>query len=621
MTQMPDDHAVAVFDAAARLIRLGPGFAALLAPDRAPPAPGASLAEVVAALAGGDAAPDARTTGMLLRHLADGRADDLAGGGRTFEIALAPGDRGETRLRVADVTRERHLQRSAARRDALLRLLGDLETAALAGGDPADAIGEALDRLMRLCECHAGLVGELRRLPGGTFAPTAIAARGAWVEAFAAPPPPVLLRAFDRLAPTAAEAGPETAGLGHTVILPVAGRGRPVGMIALSGRAEPFDDDLVDCLAAAPPALALLLSLRTQRQRRAQATRDLRASRGQVRAIFDTIREGAVIASASGTVVGFNAAAEGMFGWAVAEVLGRPFADLLADAATPERLFAEGDGRRREIAARTRDGRVFPAEVSVSRVAVDGEPLYVAILQDITERKRVERMQSELIATVGHDLRAPLTSLLGALRLVNGGALGGEKARGMLDIAERNGRRLMRLITDLLDLERINAGAIAFRPQPCDLGAALRQCVENHRPLTEAKGVRVVWSLPEGPLEIEADADRLAQIATNVFANAVRFSPEGGEIAVRVVEADDALRVEIADRGPGIPQDFLPVMFDRFRRAAAPAPDAAAEGSGLGLSIVRALAELHGGRVGAVSPPGQGATVYFELPRKTVRKS
>lgn len=624
MTLPPDDDAVAVFDAGARLIRLAPGFAAMLAPGRTPPAPGAPLADVVAALIGGPSAPGESATPMLLRHLGGGRPEEIDGAGRSFEIALAPGRDGETRLRVVDVTRERRLHDGARRRETMQHLLVDVVRGALAGGDSAVAIGDCLDRLMRLCDCHAGIVAELRRLPSGAFEPVPLAARGGWVEAFAGPPPPVLLRAFDTLAPARADAGLETGDLGPTAVLPALDRGRLVAFVGLSARARPFDDDLMDCLAAAPAIVALLLSLRTHRRRRAQATRDLRASRGQVRAIFDTIREGAVIASAAGTVVGFNAAAERMFGFSPSEVLGRPFADLLAEAANPAALFAEGDGRRREISAKMRDGRTFPAELSVSRVAVDGEPLYVAILQDITERKRVARMQAELVTTVGHDLRSPLTAILGALRLVAGGAVDAEKSRDMLAIAERNGRRLMRLITDLLDLERIDAGMIAFRPAPCDLGAVLRQCVEGHRPLTEAKGLRVAWDLPAEPLGVEGDADRLAQIVTNILANAVRFSPEGGEIAIRATCGGDRVRVAISDRGPGIPADFLPVMFDRFRQVTHRAPRSgadAAEGSGLGLSIVRALVELHGGRVGALSPPGAGATVYFELPRKTLRKS
>lgn len=595
MTLPPDDGAVAVFDADARLIRLAPGFAALRPAGTPLPAPGASLAEVVAALA--------------------------ESGTSTFALARAAGPGGELRLGLAETARTPCACKSAARREAMLRLLVDLQRAATSGTDSGTALTDGLERLMRLCECRAGVVAELRRRASGRIEPVMIAARGTWTAAFSAPPPPVLLRALDTLAPVAAEAGPETFGLGHTLVLPVIDRARPVGLIALSDRTEPFDDDLKACVAAAPAIVALLLSLRTHRQRRAKATRDLRASRGQVRAIFENIREGAVIASASGAIVGFNAAAERMFGCTLDAVLGRPFADRIADAATPEQLHAESDCRRREILARKSDGQTFPAEVSVSRVAVDGGPLYIAIFQDITERKRVARAQSELIASVGHDLRTPLTAILGALRLVNGGNLTAEKSREMLGIAERNGRRLMRLITDLLDLERINAGMIAFLPAPYDLAAVLRQCVENQHPLTEAKGLRIAWALPEAPLEIVGDADRLAQVATNILANAVHFSPEGGEITIRATGGEDTVRVEISDQGPGIPPDFLPVMFDRFRQVNTRARRDGSEGSGLGLSIVRALVELHGGRVGAVSPPGAGATVYFELPRKTLRKS
>ncbi len=192
----------------------------------------------------------------------------------------------------------------------------------------------------------------------------------------------------------------------------------------------------------------------------------------------------------------------------------------------------------------------------------------------------------------------------------------------MLGIAERNGRRLMRLITDLLDLERINAGMIAFAPVPIDLGAVLRQAVDNQRPLTEAKALTVDWQLPEQPLWTLGDPDRLAQIATNIFANAVHFSPPDGTVTIRASHAEGAIRIAFTDQGPGIPADFLPVMFDRFQQVANRVHrirHADATGSGLGLSIVRALVEMHGGRVGATSPPGSGATVYFDLPCETAK--
>lgn len=614
-----DGGDIAEFDAEGRLIGMSNRFARLIAQGRARPKPGTPLADVVAALIGGTTTDPTPT---IMRHLksreGQGGEDILAEGRRVLHIGLSTEADGRTRLTVLDVTRERQHGTSTTRRDDMLRLITAAQAGALADSDAAPR--QLLDRLIRLADCHAGLIVELLADTQGFLSAVPLAARGAWEQAFDALPPPILLRALDTLAPVRAESGAETPGLGHTAVLPVFDGDRVVGLIALSGRAMPFDDDLMACLAAAPPTLALLLSLKASRRRSHQTARDLRASRSQVQTIFDTISDGVLIFSSSGMVVGVNAAAERLFGVSLSDALGGPASDFLPD----DNLlgFAEPTAMatRREILARRVDGRTFPAEVSISRVAVEDDPLYVAILRDISERKRVSRVQSELIATVGHDLRTPLTSILGALRLVNGGSLTDDRARDMLTIAERNGRRLMRLITDLLDLERISAGMIAFSPVPTDLGAVLRQSVDNQRPLTDAKNLTVDWRLPEQPLWTHGDPDRLTQIATNIFANAVHYSPANGTVTIRATLHDGAIRVEFVDQGPGIPADFLPVMFDRFQQVANRihrVRHADATGSGLGLSIVRALVEMHGGRVGASSPPGRGATVYFDLPRES----
>lgn len=603
----------AAFDSEGRLTGMSDRFARLIAPGRPLPRPGTPLADVVAALIGGDAMDPAPT---IMRHLKgrDGHAEDvLAEGRRVLNIRISAEADGGTRLAVHDVTRDRQQRASADRRDAMLDLIATAQADALAASEAT--LSGFLDRLIHLADCHGGLIAEFQADASGNLAPVALAARGEWETALDGLPPPILLRAFDALAPVRAADGPETLGLGHAAALPVFDRDRASGVIVLSGRAMPFDDDLMDCLAAAPTTLALLLSLKSSRRRNQQTARDLRASRSQVRAVFDTISDGVVMFSSGGMIVGFNAAAERLFGVALGDVLGRPVGEVL-----PGDRLTSFAASRHEILARHAGGGTFPAEVSVSRVVVDDDPLFVAIVHDISERKRVARAQSELIATVGHDLRTPLTSILGALRLANGGNLAEDRIRDMLAIAERNGGRLMRMVTDLLDLERIAAGMIAFSPVPTDLGAVLRQSVDNQRPVFEAKGLTVAWSLPDQPLRTHGDPDRLTQVATNIFANAVHFSPPGSTVTIRALLGDNRIRIEFADQGPGIPDDFLPVMFDRFRQVSSRVRrprDADATGSGLGLSIVRALVEMHGGRVGATSQPGGGATVYFELPRET----
>ncbi len=584
------------------------------APPHATLRAGTPLSVLLSVLMGGPAEAGTPKASTVLRHLQrrGGRPVDLhTDDRRRLQISLHRPETGDAVLRVSDVTRSRLLQAHIDRQAALLRLVGEAQTSFLMGGDHPRAFSRFLDGLLRIARCHAGLIAAVH---GEDRTPGTLAASGAWIEAIAGPQPPVLRRALETAAIAHGEDEADAPGLGHTVILPVGARDRMIGLVALSDRAAPFDDELVGDLVQTLSTVAAMLSIHTVERHRAQTARDLRASQERVRAVFDTIQEGVVIVAANGAITGFNAAAERLFGHPLREVLGRhvnllsPEGTLsLFDVRTPREAKAGTEARRHEILARRRDGRTFPAEVSISRVDVDQDPLFIAIVQDITDRKRVERLKTELVTTVGHDLRTPLTSILGALGLINSGSLPPEKTKDLLAIAERNGRRLLRLITDLLDLERINAGMIAFDPRPTDLGMVLRQSVETHRMLSEAKNLSVVWALPQRPLRVMGDADRLTQVVINIFGNAVRFSPEGGTIEIRAHADQGRIRVEIADHGPGIPPSFLPVMFDRFRQLETrvrgtvnPGP----EGSGLGLSIVRALVELHGGTVGAASPPG-----------------
>jgi len=612
-----DSAGIGAFDAEFRLTH---GNDALRRMTAAALPPGAPLLSALAATAG--TPPD--KVRALSRHLRkhDARPFDFeTEDQRTLEFSLRVVDGGGRILRVADVTRARRLQVRIDRQAALLRLLGEAVDSA-ANVSP-QAFPHFLDGLTRIAGCHSGLIAEAHDAPRGKppqLVP--VAAIGPWAESDP-PMPPVLRRAL------AGNGSPErnidaldAPGLGHCLVLPVTARGRLLGAIVLSGRPERFDDILVSTLTMVLSTAAALFAQHTAERHRRQAANDLRASQDRVRTIFDTIREGVVIAAANGAIIGFNAAAERLFGHRLERVLGRNAALLCAPGGPDDAFVTETAGDRHEVLAVRKDGQTFPAEISVSRLESGADGMFIAIVQDISERKRIARMQSELIATVGHDLRTPLTSILGALRLINTGALPPERGQEMLRIAERNGQRLMRLVNDLLDLERINAGMIAFAPAPTDLGAVLRQSIESHRPLSEAKGLSIDWGLPSDPLWVHGDADRLSQIAVNIFGNAVRFSPPGGVVSIRAHAAEGTVRVEFADQGPGIPPDFLPVMFDRFQQVAErvrKTEGEASEGSGLGLSIVRALVELHGGRVGAVSPPGAGATVFFELPGEAAR--
>jgi signal transduction histidine kinase len=214
---------------------------------------------------------------------------------------------------------------------------------------------------------------------------------------------------------------------------------------------------------------------------------------------------------------------------------------------------------------------------------------------------------------VSHELRTPLTSIRGSLGLLAGGAAGDlpEAARSLLDIAASNCERLVRLINDILDMEKIESGKMAFVPEPVALAPLVEQAVLSNRAYAHGFGVEI--RIEEAvPGRVLADADRLHQVLTNLLSNAARHSPRGAAVEVRVRRAAGRLCVSVADRGAGIPPEFQPRVFEKFAQADT-SSTRREKGTGLGLSISRAIIERHGGRIWFETAPGAGTTFSFEL--------
>ena len=359
------------------------------------------------------------------------------------------------------------------------------------------------------------------------------------------------------------------------------------------------------------------------RQRRAEhrLTTDLQSTAARQQAIFESTTDALVTFNRSGTIAAINRAGEAMLGYRREELARRDIATLLShtegDAAFLERLSSEGQaGGVLECAARRKDGSAIPVEVAFGRFDLPEGVHVVAAIRDITERRRVERMKSEFVSTVSHELRTPLTSISGSLGLVTGGAAGPlpEKAARLLEIAASNCQRLVRLINDILDIEKIESGQLAFQMAPQDLAALARRSVEELDGLASNLGVQIDFhAAPEAP-KVRGDADRLTQVVTNLLSNAAKFSPRGATVQVRVTAlANGRVRLSVADQGPGVPEDFQGRIFSKF--AQADASDTRRKGgTGLGLAISREIVERHGGRIWFESEPGRGAVFHVDLP-------
>jgi signal transduction histidine kinase len=229
--------------------------------------------------------------------------------------------------------------------------------------------------------------------------------------------------------------------------------------------------------------------------------------------------------------------------------------------------------------------------------------------------KEANRLKDEFLATLSHELRTPLNAILGWSHMLRSGALTSDVQRRALDAVERNAKAQARLVEELLDVSRIISGKLSIKTEPVDLGAVVSDAVETMRPAAAAKGLSVELDVdPEQQLTVIGDADRLRQIAWNLISNAVRFTPTGGHVSVAIRPDGSEVTLVVCDTGEGIDPDFFPHLFERFRQADS-TPSRRHGGLGLGLAIVRHLAEAHGGSVSAVSGgPGQGATFIVRLP-------
>jgi PAS domain S-box-containing protein len=246
----------------------------------------------------------------------------------------------------------------------------------------------------------------------------------------------------------------------------------------------------------------------------------------------------------------------------------------------------------------------------------EGEVIgFYSLATDVTELKRIDRMKSEFVSTVSHELRTPLTSIRGSLGLISGGVAGElpERVKTLVDIARNNCERLIRLINDILDIEKIESGKMRLDLQVVDLKPLLVQVLAANEGFGAAQNVSLRLNFPEGDLRVHVDTDRLAQVVTNLLSNAMKYSPPGGVVEVDVKRAGLGVRVEVRDHGPGVPEEFRKRIFQKFSQADS-SDTRQKGGTGLGLNISRAIVERLGGNVGFDSKTGMGSTFFFELP-------
>lgn len=345
-----------------------------------------------------------------------------------------------------------------------------------------------------------------------------------------------------------------------------------------------------------------------------EASKALAEAALHIQAVLDNVVDGIVTVESTGLVQSFNKSAETIFGYRQDEVIGREVNTLMADGDFD--LVSGNTRSEREVEGRRKSGDAFPMELAVSEVMRKGQTTFIAIIRDITERKRIDRMKSEFISTVSHELRTPLTSIAGALGLIAGGALGKlpDKAASLVATAMRNSERLTHLINDLLDMEKIAAGNMILDRQVLSVASLVEQAIEVNQGYATKHGVYMTLRRPVPPGAISVDAGKFMQILANFLSNAVKFSQEGGAVELSVEDAGPNLRISVSDQGAGIPEEFHSRIFQKFFQVDS-SDTRQKGGTGLGLAITKELAERMDGHVGFVSAAGKRTTFWVEFPR------
>ncbi|WP_445263628.1 hybrid sensor histidine kinase/response regulator [Ramlibacter sp. PS4R-6] len=355
----------------------------------------------------------------------------------------------------------------------------------------------------------------------------------------------------------------------------------------------------------------------------------LRAGEERLRLLVENVRDYAIfMLDEDGIVRSWNQGARAINGYEADEIIGKPLSTFYTpqdrDAGKPDaeleaaRLFGrvENEGWRVR-----KDGTVFWVNAVVSAIrAPDGKLIgFAKVTRDMTERRRLEELErssrrmNEFLAMLAHELRNPLAPIRNAVTVMQLEELPSPALRNCRDIIDRQLTHVTRLVDDLLDIGRISTGKVKLRLEVVRLGEVISRSVEAAKPLVESRRHQLEVDMPPEPVYVNADPTRLAQILQNLLVNAAKYTPDGGKIAVKVRSAEGFVMLSVTDNGRGISPDDLETIFELFRQAHTDSPNES--GLGIGLTLARSLAEMHGGTLEAKSAgPGQGSTFSVRLP-------
>jgi PAS domain S-box-containing protein len=356
-----------------------------------------------------------------------------------------------------------------------------------------------------------------------------------------------------------------------------------------------------------PDIDSLVQALRQMHRQLAERFADLRREQSESAALVESMVEGVIAADGRGHIVTANDAARRMLGYDASDEL-PDLPELFRVKAAREVVHSVMQGKTIRDSELEMDHRI---------VLVNARPLptggAVVVIHDLTDVRRLEAMRRDFVANVSHELKTPLTSISGYAETVLTDAPDSETTRRFLVTILANARRMQRLVDNLLDLARLEAGHWQPAQEPIEIGDAAEEAWNSFREGTRAQSIRFELDVAPNAATVYADADAVRQVLTNLFDNAIRYTPAGGRIVCRSTVESGGIAISIADTGSGILREHLPRVFERFYRAD-PSRSREEGGTGLGLAIVKHLVEAHGGRVSADSERGVGTTITCWFP-------
>ncbi|MDP4535596.1 ATP-binding protein [Alkalimonas collagenimarina] len=364
--------------------------------------------------------------------------------------------------------------------------------------------------------------------------------------------------------------------------------------------------------------LALLGWLTFSRRQLQNSTHQLKLQQQYLTTVMDNVADAIVTTDASGHIEQINQAASDIFGLDMSQLQGVHWCSLLYDPTEQDALLAATTSAHKAVITQGRDhfDQAFPLSISRSEVDFNQLKKHVILLRDMTEQHKVDRLKSEFVSTVSHELRTPLTSINGSIGLVLGGVLGAvtPQVKQLLQTAYNNCAALTRLINDLLDIEKLEAGKVSFEFQQVRLDDVLQSAIAANQPLAQSAQISLKLVCLAQNVRVYIDPARLQQVLTNLISNAIKFAPKESEVVLQLSVDQSQARVEVLDDGIGVPEHFQNQLFQKFAQADS-SDRKQQQGTGLGLAICRALVEQMDGEIGYQKRHPIGSCFFFAFPR------